>query len=155
MAYNAGVRAVPFHRSLTLMAAIAMLLVVAAPLVSRWVVHSAEAPHVHTLHGTEQGGPAPHEHHSSEHHQHGSESPTGMTAHADTTAARNDPHANHDMGVDCGYCLIAARMVSLLVALLIALIGWRPPQFARTWTLQWGASVAAGHLGARGPPQRA
>lgn len=155
MAYNAGVRAVPFHRSLTLMAAIAMLLIVAAPLLSRWIAHSPEAPHVHTLHAAEQGGPAPHEHHSSAHHHHGSESAVTMTAPADTTAGKSDPHANHDMGVDCDYCLIAARMVSLLVALLIALIGWRPPQFARTWALQWGASIAAGHLGARGPPQRA
>ncbi|WP_312706847.1 DUF2946 family protein [Stenotrophomonas sp.] len=154
MAYNAGVRAVPFHRSLTLMAAIAMLLIVAAPLLSRWIAHSPEAPRVHALHAAEQVGPAPHEHPSGAHH-HGSESAVAMTAHAGPTASKSAPHANHDMGVDCDYCLIAARMVSLLVAMLIALIGWRPPQFARTWVLQWGASVAAGHLGARGPPQRA
>lgn len=85
-----------------------------------------------------------------------------MAAHAEvrlqqdrTGNSRNDPHAGHDMGVDCDYCLIAARMVSLLVALLLALIGWRPPRFARAWTLRWGSSIAAGHLGARGPPLRA
>ena len=26
------------------------------------------------------------------------------------------PHAEHDMGVDCDYCVIAARLISLLIA---------------------------------------
>lgn len=93
---------------------------------------------------------------SGDHSQHAMFKDVGThNPHVDPGTESKDSHADHDMGVDCDYCLIAARMVSLLVALLIALIGWRPPIFARAWTLSWSNSIAAGHLGARGPPQLA
>jgi hypothetical protein len=171
--YNAWVRFRAFHRSLSLMAFVAMLLIVLAPLVSRWVAHGAEAGHSEAVHAIEHHPSGMQQHEGGEHHHHGTGDATEMTmsadhdhhamvAHAEVRPLqdhagkpRNDPHAGHDMGVDCDYCLIAARMVSLLVALLLALIGWRPPHFARAWTLSWGSSIAAGHLGARGPPLRA
>lgn len=59
------------------------------------------------------------------------------------------------MGVECDYCLIAARMVSLLIALLMALIVWRLPRFSMVWRLLRGTAFEAGHLGARGPPRLA
>ncbi|MBD3773887.1 MAG: hypothetical protein IE921_09920 [Rhodobacteraceae bacterium] len=150
-----------------------MLLIVLAPLVSRWVAHGTGASHSEAVHAIEHHHPAMQQHEDVEHHDHGAGDATevimsadhdhhAMAAHAEVRPlqdhadkTRNDPHAGHDMGVDCDYCLIAARMVSLLVALLLALIGWSPPHFARAWTLSWGSSIAAGHLGARGPPLRA
>ncbi len=173
LAYNAGVRFRAFHRCLSLMAFVAMLLIVLAPLVSRWVAHGTAAGHSEAVHAIEHQPAAMQQHEGGEHHHHGAGDATemmmsadhdhpAMVAHADVRPLqdhagkpRNDPHAGHDMGVDCDYCLIAARMVSLLVALLLALIGWRPPHFARAWTLSWGSSIAAGHLGARGPPLHA
>lgn len=177
LAYNAWVRFRTFHRSLSLMAFVAMLLIVLAPLVSRWVAHGTGAGHSEAVQAIEHQPSAMQRYEGGEHHHHGAGDATemmmsadhdhdhdhdAMVAHAEVRPPqdhagkpRNDPHAGHDMGVDCDYCLIAARMVSLLVALLLALIGWRPPHFARAWTLCWGSSIAAGHLGARGPPLRA
>jgi len=188
------------HRSLRLLAVIAMLLIVLAPLVSRWMAHGgspAPGELVHALPASAAAQPQPH--HGS-HHQHGDghapeatlsnayvhpaavaepvEQPlhrAHQTQHAHEShpaqhtqhtqhpheahdhggAAGQDPHAGHDMGVDCDYCLIAARMVSLLVAVLLALIAWQAPHFARTGALPWHTRIAVGHLGARGPPQPA
>ncbi len=63
-----------------------------------------------------------------------------------------NPHAQHDMGVDCDYCLIAARMISLLVALLLLMtIG--PVHFrALAGLVATRQSPSPGTLGARGPP---
>lgn len=59
------------------------------------------------------------------------------------------------MGVECDYCLIAARMLGLLVAVLLALLAYTrlPPGYALQ-TL-WHAFRHIGHLGARGPPSAA
>lgn len=63
-----------------------------------------------------------------------------------------DPHAQHDMGVDCDYCLIAARMISLLVALLL-LMTVGPVHFrALAGLVATRQSPSLGTLGARGPP---
>ena len=171
--YNACMRFRAFHRSLSLMALVAMLLIVLAPLVSRWVAHGTGAGHSEAVHAIEHHPPAMQQHEGGEHHHHGAGDATevlmsadhdhhAIAAHSEVPPLRegagntgNDPHAGHDMGMDCDYCLIAARMVSLLVALFLALIGWRPPHFARAWTRGWGSCIAAGHLGARGPPLRA
>jgi len=56
------------------------------------------------------------------------------------------------MGVDCEYCLIAARMISLLVALLLAMAIW-PAVFRALFGLVDRRRIRApGTLGARGPP---
>ena len=69
---------------------------------------------------------------------------------APSTAA--DPHASHEMGVDCDYCLIAARMIGLLVALLLVLVAW-PAMVHRDPARQPALRVVVpGTLGARGPP---
>lgn len=173
MSYNGGMRVSAYQRSLSLMALVAILLIVLAPLVSRWIAQGTGAVHREAVQAVERSLPAMQQHHADEHHHHGGDdTPTramsgahdghAMAAQADAHAVqdhagstRNDPHAGHDMGVDCDYCLIAARMVSLLVALLIALIGWCPPRFTRVWALSWVSRIAAGHLGARGPPSHA
>lgn len=64
----------------------------------------------------------------------------------------SDPQAQHDMGVDCDYCVIAARMVSLLVALLL-LMAFAPVTFrVLTGPVDTRQSPSRGTLGARGPP---
>ncbi|MEN5062284.1 DUF2946 family protein [Luteimonas sp. TWI1416] len=155
------------------MAIIAMLLIVVAPFVSRWIAHCGGATHGQQTHLVEhnavmQAG------RSSNHHLHDSdnalalrttgdrphhatvETPAAHGPHDDISPTGKDGHADHDMGVDCcEYCLIAARLVILLVAVLIALIGWRPPLYARVWSLHGVAGPTVGHLGARGPPLRA
>ncbi len=56
------------------------------------------------------------------------------------------------MGVDCDYCVIAARMISLLVALLL-LMAVGPVQFrALAGLLDTRHAPSPGTLGARGPP---
>ena len=63
-----------------------------------------------------------------------------------------DPHAAHEPGVECDYCLIAARMIGLLVALLLALMAWPAvPRSVYRLPDAFG-SVFLGSLGARGPP---
>ncbi|MDV3468632.1 DUF2946 domain-containing protein [Stenotrophomonas sp. C3(2023)] len=152
-----------------MLALVAVLLIVLAPMVSRWIVHGAGPAHVEALSTVEHRHAAPQDHtkghglvdaastkagHSAHDHQ-----AMAMPANSDDPVPPppahlpgKDPHAGHDMGVDCEYCLIAARMLSLLVALLVALIGLRPARYVRASTLPWRASIAPGHLGARGPP---
>ncbi|WP_337244677.1 DUF2946 family protein [Luteimonas sp. gir] len=155
------------------MAIIAMLLIVVAPFVSRWIAHCGAGTHGQQVHAVEHNA-VMQDDHSGKHHRHGggnahemagsggrpqhamAETPAAHGPHDDSSPTDKDRHADHDMGVDCcEYCLIAARMVILLVALLIALIGWRPPRYARVWSLHGGAGITVGHLGARGPPLRA
>lgn len=63
-----------------------------------------------------------------------------------------DPHANHEMGVDCEYCLIAARLISLLVALLLLLTQWPAVFRSLSGPVERRRAPAHGTLGARGPP---
>lgn len=61
------------------------------------------------------------------------------------------PHAEHDMGVDCDYCVIAARLISLLIAVLLLLTGY-PGSFGRLARLaNTRLSLLSSTLGARGP----
>lgn len=167
LAYNAPVRRVPFHRSLSVMAVVAMLLIVLAPVLSRWLAHGSAMAHPATMHAQEHQSAAAvaGSHHHGGHPAHGVaiagahnhpatvEDTAAHPQHAAADPARGDPHANHEMGVDCDYCLIAARMLGLLLVLLLASIVWRPSRFALARVRQHGGGVTAGHLGARGPPQ--
>lgn len=142
-----------------------MLLVMVAPLISRAVVHATPSatlpPDAHAGHHPALGsGPADNARHL--HHRmadgmdHG-HTPAPHHAKAASPAAPPtrgpDSHADHEMGVDCDYCVIAARMITLLVALLLllalgpvyfrALAGWRDTR----------PSPSPGTLGARGPPR--
>lgn len=152
-----------------MLALVAALLIVLAPMVSRWILHGAEPAHAEALSTVELSHAAPQDrtkghglvdtasteagHSAHDHHA------MAMPANSDGPVPQppahlpgKDPHTGHDMGVDCEYCLIAARMISLLVALLIALIGLRPARFVQAFNLPWRAGIAPGHLGARGPP---
>ncbi|MGE6332607.1 DUF2946 family protein [Stenotrophomonas sp. NPDC077659] len=132
-----------------------MLLILLAPLVSRWLAHGTEQPPEPPVLAVPHSTPAMHMPGDPAHHHAMAADAGAHDPHDVSTTTRTDTHAGHDMGVECDYCLIAARMISLLVALLMALIGWRPPRFAVVWTRRWVGRVAAGHLGARGPPRLA
>ncbi|AKK64022.1 DUF2946 family protein [Xanthomonas oryzae pv. oryzicola] len=149
-----------------------MLLVVVAPLISRALAHpmavSAQVPVAHAGHrldmqpATPQPADMQQMHHAMGHAMHHA-MPMTMTmtmvpgpadaADADTRPSRSaGSHAEHDMGVDCEYCLIAARLISLLVALLLWL-PIRPPVFrALAGLIATRRIPATGTLGARGPP---
>lgn len=129
------------------MAALAMLLVVLAPLISREMNHPAPTPaaapvaahgahaHTHALH---------HDHQAMLHEQ------ASVTAIADPPAV--DPHAGHDMGVECDYCLIAARMLTFVVMLLLALAPLAAIRHVLSRKLGWHTAAPFSALGARGPP---
>lgn len=122
-----------------------MLLVIAAPLVSRWLAHSS-VPEVHAHHAAL---PAPaaamaHGMHPAMHHPMGHPMPAA--------GKPTDPHADHEMGVDCEYCLIAARLLSLLVAVLLLLCAWPAVLHALCGLLAQRRMPLLGTLGARGPP---
>ncbi|WP_429622893.1 DUF2946 family protein [Stenotrophomonas sp. AN71] len=123
-----------------------MLLVLLAPLVSRWLAHghvAAAAPVAamdHSLH-VQHAMEGHHDHHAMA-MQHGEVA----------TKPPADPHADHEMGVDCDYCLIAARLFTLLVAALLLLALMAPPCRALRGAVQALPQRVSGTLGARGPP---
>lgn len=134
------------HRRFQALAWLALLLVLLAPLVSRWLAHGHVAAAVpvaamdHPLHA---------QHAMEGHHDHHA---MAMPHGESTPKPPADPHADHEMGVDCDYCLIAARLITLLVAALLLLV----PMAAVCRALR-GAVCAlpqrvSGTLGARGPP---
>lgn len=63
-----------------------------------------------------------------------------------------DPHADHEMGVDCDYCLIAARLITLLVAAVLLLAPMAPVCRALRGAVRALPQWISGTLGARGPP---
>jgi len=156
-----AVRSPVLHRWLHAWACLAMLLVVLAPLVSRALTHPPVAvvqpAHAHVAHSQPVEIAAAHAHPM--HHDSGHGMDHAMThppGHAESAPAAAptpaDPHAQHDMGVDCDYCLIAARMISLLVALLL-LMTVGPVHFrALAGLVATRQSPSPGTLGARGPP---
>ncbi|WP_258524670.1 hypothetical protein, partial [Xanthomonas oryzae] len=132
------------YRWLYAWACLAMLLVVVASLISRALAHpmavSVQVPVAHAGHhldmqpATPQPADMQQMHHAMGHAMHHAMPMTMTPGSADATDADTRPsrsagsHAEHDMGVDCEYCLIAARLISLLVALLLWLPIW-PPVF--------------------------
>lgn len=160
MPYNAGVRLLTFHRSFCLLACVALLLIVAAPLVSRWQAQARHAEHMHegpaVLEPPVQMHDHPaqpgQEHHAHHHDMSSHQAMADGPAAAPATSAPKDPQAGHDMGVECDYCLIAARMISLLVALLLFLTAWPTVFRALAGLVDTRRAPALGTLGARGPP---
>ncbi|WP_354284406.1 hypothetical protein [Stenotrophomonas sp. 2619] len=139
-----------------------MLLVVVAPLVSRALAHppwaTVQPLHAHAAHAQPVATAAAHAHPMHHDAAHGRDhAMMAPSAHAESAPApaatpSGDPHAQHDMGVDCDYCVIAARMISLLVALLL-LMAVGPVQFRPlAGLLDTRHSPSPGTLGARGPP---
>lgn len=129
-------------RSLHLLALLAILLIVAAPMISR-----AVGAGNHGLGGAQDmcNGLA-------------NERPeSGALAdlselNAIALARSGDSLPDHVMGVDCEYCVIAARIVVLLLVLLH--LAYRPLRWR--WSLCGTSNCYAvlqpGTLGARGPP---
>ncbi|WP_242884515.1 DUF2946 family protein [Stenotrophomonas maltophilia] len=120
-----------------------MLLVLLAPLVSRWLAHGhvATAAPVAAMDHAQHAMDGHHDHHAMA-MQHGESTPKPVA----------DPHADHEMGVDCDYCLIAARLITLLVAALLLLAPMAPVCRALRGAVQALPQRVSGTLGARGPP---
>lgn len=123
-----------------------MFLVVAAPVLSRALAH----PPVVAVQAVDEGPTQGH----AMHHDMGHDMHHAAVAASDAAAPAkaSDPHADHDMGVECEYCLIAARMISLLVAVLLLLAHWPAVFRSLTGLVDSRCSPAPGTLGARGPP---
>ena len=123
-----------------------MLLVLLAPLVSRWLAHG----HVVAAVPVAAMDHSQHAQHAMEgHHDH-----HAMAMQQGEVAKKPpaDPHAEHEMGVDCDYCLIAARLITLLVAALLLLAPMAPVCRALRGAVQALPQRISGTLGARGPP---
>lgn len=158
-----AVRPLALHRWTHTLACLSMLLLVVAPLISRAIAHpllsATHAPDTHARHHSYVEPMAPKaadSHHMGHgiHHAMPMVSESSDTAVFDTTPSQKsaDPHAEHEMGVDCEYCLIAARMISLLVALLLAMAIWSAVFRALFGLVDRRRIRAPGTLGARGPP---
>jgi len=162
------VRSIPFFRQFFALACLAIALVAVAPVISRALASTPGGVPPLTMetsvstppHGAAHRMPEPlhaqgHAH-ASPHDVTSDVAPHDATAHAahhTLSSSAGDPHASHEMGVDCDYCLIAARMMGLLVALLLMLIAW--PAAAKPFCAPRFAARTdvSGTLGARGPPQ--
>ena len=120
-----------------------MLLVLLAPLVSRWMAHGPAQAAAPVMAGMDHGAM---DHSAMDHH--------AMAMAHDEAAAKPavDPHAEHEMGVDCEYCLIAARLITLLVAAFLLLVPLAPVCRALAGSVRALPSRLRGTLGARGPP---
>ncbi|HDS0948115.1 TPA: DUF2946 domain-containing protein [Stenotrophomonas maltophilia] len=143
-----------------------MLLVLLAPLVSRWLAHGpAPMPAATAVAIPGQAEPAPHADPAAhmQHAGHAAHAQHAMEAHHDHHAMAMqhgggeakpsaDPHADHEMGVDCDYCLIAARLITLLVAAFLLLVPLAPVCRAVCGSVAALPARIAGSLGARGPP---
>lgn len=135
-----------------------MLLVVVAPLISRATAQARmdSFPQAVTAHAGHHMGMQPasappaealHMHHDMEHGM-----GRGMDHAMPLMPVPVDGHTEHEMGVDCEYCLIAARMITLLVALLPFLTVWPPVFRALAGLVNTRRAPLCGTLGARGPP---
>jgi hypothetical protein len=138
-----------------------MLLVVLAPLVTRALAHPPVAvvqpAHAHVAHfqpvETAAAHAHPMHHDSAYGMDHAMTHPPGHAESAPAAAPTPaNPHAQHDMGVDCDYCLIAARMISLVVALLFWIALWPAILRALAGRVVARRAPPTGTLGARGPP---
>ena len=128
------------HRRFQALAWLALLLVLLAPLVSRLLAHGHVAAAVPVV--------------AMDHSQHAQHDHQAMAMRHGETAKKPpaDPHADHEMGVDCDYCLIAARLITLLVAAVLLLAPMAPVCRALRGAVQALPQRISGTLGARGPP---
>ncbi|MGE8259478.1 MAG: DUF2946 family protein [Stenotrophomonas sp.] len=140
-----------------------MLLVLLAPLVSRWMAHGPAPAAAPVMAGMDHGAMdhSAMDHSAMGHGAHDEHAQHAMEGHHDHRAMAHDeaaakpavdPHAEHEMGVDCEYCLIAARLITLLVAAFLLLVPLAPVCRALAGSVRALPSRLRGTLGARGPP---
>ncbi|XUP38138.1 DUF2946 family protein (plasmid) [Xanthomonas axonopodis pv. vasculorum] len=135
------------HRLLPLLACLAVALMLVAPLISRWSQAQLiepicmGAPALSAARALHAGHRTP---------------PPGMAADAHSGAVSKTQHAgtHHAAthGEACDYCVLAVRLLPLLIVTLLCLLQLRPmpapalPQASARSVFRWAA------LGARGPP---
>ncbi|MCC4605247.1 DUF2946 family protein [Xanthomonas campestris] len=134
------------HRPMHLLACLAVLLLLVAPLISRWnqapsqepMCISGPAGSLAAALLRQQGLLAPH----ASHH----------AGHASETGQHPGDHAAARHGEACDYCVLAARLLPWLVLAVLCLLQLRPTTLStrvggpRRAALRWAAH------GARGPP---
>jgi hypothetical protein len=140
------------------LAVLATLLVIVGPLVSRWQRGGVMPPVAMAAQAVPAALQAPAAMPGMHHHHHpdgaAQASPAAAAPLIRPDPASVDPHAGHDMGVDCEYCLLAARLLPWLVFALLVLPLLRAPAPRVHEVLGQPGTTWHGHLGARGPPHR-
>lgn len=135
---------------------LATLLVIVGPLVSRWQRDDMD-PGLTGTRATQVAPPTseamPDNGGSHHHHQTAGAMPAASMAAKAKSPQPPDPHAGHDMGVDCDYCLLAARLLPWMVFALLILPLLRAPAPRVFKVLGRVGKAWHGHLGARGPPR--
>ncbi|PPV05526.1 hypothetical protein XBLMG947_3334 [Xanthomonas bromi] len=140
------------HRLLPLLACLAVVLMLVAPLISRWSQAQPTEPmcmsapalsaesSLHAGHRTPSPAAAAHPHHS---------------ALALSGSRHTGTHDAAMHGEACDYCVLAARLLPLLIVAVLCLLQLRPT-LARARTQAGARSVLRwSALGARGPPLHA
>ncbi|WAW88030.1 DUF2946 family protein [Xanthomonas citri pv. malvacearum] len=135
------------HRLLPLLACLAVALMLVAPLISRWSQAQPIEPMCMGVPALSAARALQAGHRTQ---------PTGMAADAHSGAVANMQHAGtHDAathGQACDYCVLAARLLPLLIVALLCLLQPRSApapvltQAGARSVFRWAA------LGARGPP---
>ncbi|AUI91493.1 DUF2946 family protein [Xanthomonas oryzae] len=135
------------HRLLPLLACLAVVLMLVAPLISRWSQTQSTEPMCMSAPALSAA--------SSLHADHRYEPPV-IAAQANPGAALAAQHpGSHDAAIHgeaCDYCVLAARVLPLLIVALLCLLQLRPTpvpahiQASARSVFRWAA------LGARGPP---
>jgi hypothetical protein len=141
-----------------ILALLATLLVIVGPLVSRWQRGGVQPPVAMAAQAVAAASQAPATMPGMHHHHHPSPAtqaspPVAAPQIRPDPAAPADPHAGHDMGADCEYCLLAARLLPWLVFALLVLPLLRAPAPRVHAVLGQPGKAWQGHLGARGPPR--
>lgn len=135
------------HRLLPLLACLAVVLMLVAPLISRWSQAQSAEPMCMSAPALSAE--------SSLHAGHRTR-PPGIATHAHSDAATATQHAgSHEAathGEACDYCVLAARLLLLLIVALLCLLQLRPTPAPAYTQASAGPVFRWAALGARGPP---
>ncbi|CAG2093981.1 DUF2946 family protein [Xanthomonas euroxanthea] len=138
------------HPCLHLLACLAVLLMLVAPLISRWSQAPSVEPMCMSGPVLDAGGSLHADHHAL---------PAQAAAHQHPTAASPDkPHTGEHAtthGEACDYCVLAARLLPWLALLVLSLLHRLPAPAPAHRQARPATMVRWAALGARGPPLHA
>ncbi|WP_434987768.1 DUF2946 family protein [Xanthomonas melonis] len=143
------------HRLLQRLACLAVLLMLVAPLISRWIQMPAQEPMctsgVSASIDTASLAPGQFASHQHASHQHASH----HAGHAAATTPHAGDHAAASHGEACDYCVLAARLLPWLIVAVLCLLQLRPSPISAASAAPHRAALRWAALGARGPPRQA
>ncbi|UXA68076.1 DUF2946 family protein [Xanthomonas prunicola] len=138
------------HRLLPLLACVAVVLMLVAPLISRWSQTQSTEPMCMSAPAVSAE--------SSLHADHRPQ-PPGIAAPAHPGAAlalqHSGSHGAATHGEACDYCVLAARLLPLLIVALLCLLQLLPMRAPAHTQASAGSVFRWAALGARGPPSPA